>query len=65
MSKSLETMGIKELQQYMKDHQDNHDEWQKAYSLFAQKSDWQEIPEGATWDEEKQFIEDFVTQVIN
>lgn len=58
-------MGIKELQQYMKDHQDNHDEWQKAYSLLAQKSDWQEIPEGATWEEEKQFIEDFVTQVIN
>ena len=65
MSKSLEKMTIEELSQYMKQHQDNHKEWQKAYELFAQKSEWQDAPEGATWEEEKQFVEDFVSQVIN
>ena len=65
MSKLLENMSIEELQQYMKQHQDNHTEWQKAYNLFAQKSDWQSAPEGATWEEEKQFVEEFVSQVIS
>ena len=49
MSKPLENMTVEELADYMKEHQNNHVEWQKAYSLFAQKSDWQEVPEGATW----------------
>lgn len=64
MSKPLESMSLEELSQYMKKHSENHEEWQKAYDLFAQKSDWQEVPEGATWEEEKKFIEDFVSQVI-
>jgi hypothetical protein len=65
MSKTLETMNVEELSQYMKEHQDNPVEWQKAYDLFAQKSDWQEIPENATREEEKQFIADFISQVVN
>lgn len=65
MSKPLETMTVKELQQYMKEHQDDGVEWQKAYDLFARKSDWQSIPEGASPEEEKQFVEDFISQVIN
>ena len=63
MSKPLENMNLEELSQYMKDHKDDHDQWQKAYNLFAQKSDWQEIPEGATWEEEQKIIKDFVEQV--
>ncbi|GAB4547237.1 MAG: hypothetical protein Tsb0014_41880 [Pleurocapsa sp.] len=65
MSKPLETMTVAELSQYMKEHQDNQEEWQKAYDLFAQKSDWQDAPEGATWEEQMQFAEDFISQVIN
>jgi hypothetical protein len=64
MSKSLENMTVEELSRYMKEHQDNPVEWQKAYDLFARKSDWQAAPEGATWEEEQQFVEDFVAQVI-
>ena len=64
MSKPLESMSIDELSQYMREHQDNDVKWQKAYSLFAQKSDWQEIPEGATPEEEQQFISDFIAQTI-
>ena len=64
LSKALENMTLEQLSQYMKDNKDNHEEWQKAYNLFAQKSDWQEVPEGATWEEEKQFIKDFISQVI-
>ena len=63
MSKLLENMTIEELSQYMKQHQDD-EEWQKAYNLFAQKSDWQDAPEGASWEEQKQFVENFVSQVI-
>ncbi len=63
MSKPLETMTVEELRQYMKEHQDNDVEWQKAYELFAQKSDWQEVPADATWEEQKQFVEDFISQV--
>jgi hypothetical protein len=63
MSKVLENMTVEELSQYMKEHQDNSDEWQKAYELFARKSDWQDAPEGATWDEQRQFVADFVSQV--
>lgn len=63
MSKSLENMSVTELSQYMKEHQDNSNQWQKAYDLFAAKSDWQEVPEGATWEEQKRFIEDFISQV--
>ena len=64
MSKPLEQMTNEELSQYMKDNQNNHAQWQKAYDLFAAKSDWQEVPEGATWEEQKRFIEDFISQVI-
>jgi DNA replication protein DnaD len=64
MSKPLENMTLEELSQYMKQHQDNSNEWQKAYNLFAQKSDWQDTPEDATWEEQKQFVEDFISQVI-
>ena len=64
MSKPLENMSLNELSQYMKDHKNNHEEWQKAYNLFAQKSDWQDAPEGATWEEQKQFAENFISQVI-
>jgi len=65
MSKPLETMTIPELSQYMREHQNNFVQWQKAYNLFVQKSDWQSVPEDATWEEEKQFIESFVSQVVN
>lgn len=65
MSKPLKDMTVAELSQYMKEHQNNPEEWQKAYSLFAQKSDWQDAPEGATWEEQMQFAEDFISQVIN
>lgn len=65
MSKPLESMSLEELSQYMKQHQDSSDEWQKAYELFAQKSDWQDAPEGASWEEQKQFVENFVSQVIS
>lgn len=64
MSKPLENMTLEELSQYMKDNKDNSDEWQKAYNLFAQKSDWQDAPEDATWEEQKQFVEDFISQII-
>jgi hypothetical protein len=64
MSKKLENMTVKELSQYLREHQDDSPEWQKAYDLFAQKSDWQEVPESATWEEEQQFIKDFISQVI-
>ena len=64
MSKLLEDMSLSELSQYMKDNKDNHKKWQKAYNLFAQKSDWQDAPEGATWEEQKQFAEEFISQVI-
>ncbi len=57
-------MTVDELRQYMREHQDNDTEWQKAYDLFAEKADWQEVPKGATWEEEKQFISDFISQVI-
>lgn len=65
MSKLLEMMSVEELSRYMKEHQDNHEKWQKAYAIFAQKSDWQEVPAGATWEEEKQFVEQFVSPVIS
>ena len=64
MSRPLEDMSLEELSIYMKKHSDNYEEWQKAYNLFAQKSDWQDAPEGATWEEQKQFAEDFISQVI-
>jgi hypothetical protein len=63
MSKPLKNMTVEELSQYMKKHQDNSDEWQRAYDLFAQKSDWQDAPQGSTWEEQKQFVTDFVSQV--
>ena len=62
-NKPLEQMTAEELSQYMRQHQ-NDAEWQKAYDLFTQKADWQEVPEDATWEEEKQFIEDFIAQTI-
>ena len=65
MSKPLENMTTEELSQYMKSNQDNDEQWQKAYDLFAQKSDWQQVPEGSSWEEQKQFIEKFISQVIN
>jgi hypothetical protein len=65
MSKSLKNMTIDELSQYMREHQNNPVEWQKAYDLFAQKSDWQEMPENATWEEEQEFIKDFISQTIS
>jgi hypothetical protein len=65
MSKTLENMTIEELSQYMRAHEDNSVEWQKAYDLFAQKSDWQEAPENSTWEEEREFIEGFISQVLN
>ncbi len=58
-------MTVEELRQYMREHQNNHAEWQKAYELFAQKADWQEVPEGVTWEEEKQILQDFISQTIN
>ena len=64
MSKPLENMSLNELSQYMKDNKDNHEEWQKAYDLFAAKSDWQDAPEGATWEEQLKFAEDFISQVV-
>lgn len=64
MSKPLEQMSVEELSQYMKKHQDNDVEWTKAYKLFAEKSDWQGIAEGATYKEQKQFVEKFLTQVL-
>jgi hypothetical protein len=64
MSKALENMTLEELSQYMKAHKDDRVEWKKAYDLFAQKSDWQEVPEGSTWEEELEFIENFVAQVM-
>ena len=63
MKKPLENMTVEELSTYMKDHQNVHAQWQKAYNLFAQKSDWQEVPEDATWEEQQQIIKDFVEQV--
>ena len=63
MTKPLENMTVEELSKYMKDHQNDHAQWQKAYNLFAQKSDWQEVPEDATWEEQQQIIKDFVEQV--
>lgn len=65
MSKALENMTVEELSQYMKDNQSNHVEWQKAYNLFAQKSDWHEVPQGSTNKEERQFIESFISQTIS
>ena len=65
MFKPLEKMSADELSQYMKQHQDDDVQWQKAYSLFAIKSDWQEIPEGVTKEEEQQFISDFIAQTLN
>jgi hypothetical protein len=64
MSEPLENMSLEELSDYMKQHQNNPDEWQKAYNLFAKKLDWQDAPESATWQEQKQFVEDFISQVI-
>ena len=63
MNKPIENMTTEELSKYMKDHQNDHTQWQKAYNLFAQKSDWQEVPEDATWEEQQQIIKDFVEQV--
>lgn len=63
MSKPLENMTPQELSQYMRSHKNNDEEWQKAYDLFAQKSDWQDAPEGATWEEQMQFIDEFISQV--
>jgi aspartyl/asparaginyl-tRNA synthetase len=57
-------MTVKELSQYMKNNQDNPQKWQKAYDLFVKQSEWQEIPEGATWEEQKQYIEAFISQVV-
>lgn len=64
MSKPLEQMTIDELSQYMIVHKDNPKEWQKAYNLFAQKSDWQEVPEDATPEQEWQQIEQFIAQTL-
>ena len=64
MSKTLEDMTVEELSQYMKANQSDRDKWQKAYNLFVKQSDWQEIPEGATWEEQKQYIEAFISQVV-
>ena len=64
MSKTLKDMTVKELSQYMKDNHDDREEWQKAYELFVKQSDWQEVPEGATWEEQKQYIEAFISQVV-
>ena len=64
MSKTLKHMTVEELSQYMKDNQGDRQEWQKAYDLFVEKSDWQEVPEGATWEEQKQYIEAFISQVV-
>lgn len=58
-------MTVKELRQYMREHQDNDAEWEKAYELFREKADWQKAPEGATWEEEKQFIKDFIASKKN
>ncbi len=63
MSKTLKHMTVEELSQYMKNDRDNRQEWQKAYNLFVE-SDWQEVPEGATWKEQKQYIEAFISQVV-
>ena len=64
MSKQLEQMSNEELSQYMKDNQNNHAEWQKAYDLFAANSDWQEVPEDATPEQERKIIEDFLAQTL-
>jgi hypothetical protein len=64
MSKAIKDMTVKELSQYMKNNQDNPQKWQKAYDLFVKQSEWQEIPEGATWEEQKQYIEAFIAQVV-
>ncbi|MGD1920951.1 MAG: hypothetical protein ACFCAD_19980 [Pleurocapsa sp.] len=43
MSKTLENMTFEQLSQYMKNNKDNSSEWQEAYNLFVQKSDWREL----------------------
>jgi hypothetical protein len=47
----------------LKDNQDNHVEWQKAYALFAKKSDWYEIPTGSAkcWQYSLIFNRDILT----
>ena len=47
MSKALKDMTVGELSLYMKD---NHKEWQKAYKLFVEQCQWQEVLEGVTWE---------------
>lgn len=64
MTKPLEQMTQKELSQHMRDNQNNHKEWQKAYDLFAARSDWQEVPEDATPEEELKIMEDFIAQTL-
>lgn len=64
MSKPLEQMTTKELSQYMIANKNSDTEWQKAYDLFVQKSDWQEVPENATPEEEWKIIEQFIAQTL-
>ena len=64
MSKPLEKMTAEELSQYMIENKNNDTKWQKAYDLFAQKSDWQEVPENATPEQEWEIIEQFIAQTL-
>ena len=62
MSKPLEEMTVMELRQYMFNHQNNDLEWGKAYDLFSQKAEWNQVPAEATPEEEKQIIKDLIAR---
>ncbi len=62
MSKPLEEMTVKELRQYMFEHRNHEQQWEKAYDLFSQKTKWNKVPTNATPEEEKQIIENLIAQ---
>ena len=62
MSKPLEEMTVKELRQYMFEHRNHEQEWEKAYDLFSQQAKWNKVPTNATPEEEKQIIENLIAQ---
>ena len=44
-NKSLEKMSVEELEKYMDEHEDNQEEWEKAFSIYNRKADWKDLPD--------------------
>ncbi len=45
LDKPLSEMTAVELKAYMKQHEDDNEEWEKAFSFYSEKADWKDLPD--------------------